>query len=546
MIYNLKSYRFLAYLISFHEYLFSIIKNNPLLKDGKSNVLYKLLSYRGQPVIFFLLFITCYIITPLFDYYFLNPNKYMFLLAEISAVAAVGLLFGYFLLAQFCQIKPVHLISIRGIHFVWFVFIFFLILLVLIIVTADSIPLFLALKTRDPYELSVARANFLKARTGIEQLFVYANAVLTTSFLPYVILLSFFRSYALRWYFLAVPYLYSFLTLEKVFFLKFILPFISYCSSLINRPNYKKYVIIGVFSIPLVIYLNTVISGFGSQTSSETIEPPLYNAKSFSEFSRSAGPWQSHKTWDVLQLLQPSISWELLHFWQFKKFQQDQKYDLIRQFHQFRPYWQPWQHMESQEHWDSSQFFGSWQSWQLKQLQLLWATPKAECKSDSFFYSASYIGCASNGRIQFLTWRLMAVPVFTASDSLKLFEEKYKGHLFWGRTSTLLSALFGVQNVKFERETFSSEWGQDTTGTASANSVFIIEQYINFGWFGVILSSILVGYMFAVLRRSKDLALASMSIALSISLIVGGLISTMLSGGFLALFIFLFFVKLDD
>ncbi len=408
---------------------------------------YKLLSYRAQPIIFFMFFVTYYMFTPLLVYC-CAPDHFMLLLAKISIVAAIGLLFGYIVLSRLLYIKPVHLVNISTKKFISFIFFVFIIFLVLVITTSDNVPLFFALKNRDVYEIALSRAHFLKARVGMERLFVYANAVLTASFLPYIILVSFVREYSFSWYVIAIPYFYSFLLLEKAFFLKFVLPFISYCSTFIHRSYNKKYLLLAVISIPLVIFTNTVISGFGSSSSSSS--------------------------WDA---------------------------KLNRKVEELK------------------------------------------CGS---FYSAGYTVCANNGRFNFILWRMIAVPVFTARDSLALFEEKYKDNLFYGRTSTFISRLFHAQHVEFERETFNSEWGTDGSGTASANSVFIIEQFVNFGWLGVLLSSVLVGYMFAVLRRSTDIALASMSILLSMSLFIGGLIPTMLSSGYLALFGFLFFVKLDD
>jgi len=114
-----------------------------------------------------------------------------------------------------------------------------------------------------------------------------------------------------------------------------------------------------------------------------------------------------------------------------------------------------------------------------------------------------------------------------------------------GRTSSAVSLLTRQKNIKFEREVFNLQWGGEETGTASANSVFIIEQFVNFGWLGVIISSILVGYIFNLLSRSKDTALSSLTIIFSLSLFCGGFISTMLSGGYLFLFAFLYIVHLE-
>lgn len=405
-------------------------------------VLYKLFASSSQPIIFFSIYIAFYCITPLIDYYFLSANPYMLQLAQIASLAALCMIIGYAVIPRYLIIKPLHLFKIKGSYFVGAVISFFVLFVCVLMLTAKNIPLYMAFKVRDPYKLSIARAEFLKARQGYEIIFLYIHTMITTSFLPYVIFLGFVRNYAGRWYIFSIPYLYSFIFLEKAFFLRFILPFMSLTVSKVKEGYYKKYFFPALLSIPLVVIFNTFVSGFGTASGTEGTH---------------------HKA--------PSI------------------------------------------------------------------------KSSSF-YSANYQN-ANSGILQFITWRVGAVPVFSASDSLKLYKEKYHEHPLYGRTSTLVSHALGMNNIKFEREVFQAQWGGEETNTASSNAVFVIEQYVNFGWLGVLLSALLVGYIFAVLMRSKDLALAALSVTLALSLLFGGLMSTMVSCGFLALFSFLYLVKLE-
>jgi hypothetical protein len=379
------------------------------------------------------------LLTPLILYYAVESDPYMIQLAALSAVALISMALGFFVVPKLLIVKPVELFAIKTNSFIWFIFLLFILFLIVVIATAKSIPLFQAFKSRDPYELAIARANFLKAREGYEKILVYINSILTSSFVPYIILQSFIREYPSRWFLLLVPYLYSFIFIEKIFFLKFILPFLSLTSLLKDRKNYKKYFWIALLSIPVLIYINTVISGFGGGAISE---------------------------------------------------------------------------------------------------------PRSNLTCGKF-YSANYSGCANNGHMKFIAWRIIAVPTFTAADSLRLFDSQYNHKFFMGKTSSAISIITRQQNIKFEREVFKSEWSGEETGTASANSGYIIEQFVNFGWLGIILSSLIIGYIFAILRQSKDYALASLTIIFSLGILFGGFMATMLSAGFLFLFGFLFFAQLE-
>ena len=405
-------------------------------------MIYKILAYKSQVYLLLIFMFFLYLITPLLIYIQFDADPYMLLLSKMALISIVGVLCGFWLLPRFIHIHSCPIISMSGKKFTLIIFLIFFLFITIVIATAENIPLLLALKNRDPDELGAARALFLKARTGYQSVFVYINAVLTTSFIPYAILLSFIRGYAFKWFFLATPYFYSFIFLEKVFFLKFILPFISYLASFKDKKYYKRYLCVSLISIPLVIYINTVISGFGSQKIA--INKPIN---------------------------------------------------------------------------------------------------QTACAQ---YYTAKYVSCANKSHLGFIAWRIIAVPVFTAADSLKLFRLKYNNQLLLGRTSTALSFITHQQNVKFEREVFNSEWGGDSTRTASANSAYFIEQYVNFGWLGLILSSILIGFIYSVLNKSSDVALSSLAIVLSFNLALGGFIACMLSGGFLLLFTFLFFVRLEE
>ncbi|PJD96593.1 MAG: hypothetical protein CK426_08080 [Legionella sp.] len=497
---------------------------------------YEWFSPKMQFYVFIMVLFIFYCLIPLGNYFLNDGDIYFLKLSLLSCVSMLFLFIG-FKLANLIKLNKKAIRSIKITHFIACIFIVFLFFVFLIVVTAKSIPLIDAFRSYNVDQLVESRGNFLKARQGYERILLYANGILTTSFLPYIIILTFVNNLRYKWLFLLIPYFYSFIFLEKAFFLKFILPFLSYCSVFYFKKNYRIYFWVGIISIPFMIYTNTVLSGFGSDNKITVVPKDFVSTFFFlgsTSFLKFMLPF----------LLCCSVFYFKkncrIYFWvgilsipliiyantMFSGFAKDRKITVVTQ------------HSASIS--DNSGLSLANET-VLSGLRALFINPNCQ----QLFYSARFSKCANDGRLTFIIWRLFAVPIFTATDSIKLFETKYQNQYFWGRTSFVLSTLFNQKRLKFEHEVFKSQWGDDSTRTASANSVYIVEQYVNFGWFGVIMSSIFIGYIFGALKDSQDVALSSLMIIFSYSILLGGFLSTLFSGGYLLLFICLYFIKFN-
>lgn len=154
----------------------------------------------------------------------------------------------------------------------------------------------------------------------------------------------------------------------------------------------------------------------------------------------------------------------------------------------------------------------------------------------NIYFSSDY---TPTGTIDYVVWRVGAVPVFTASDSLRVFEEKFGGQPLLGATSTLLAAIFGVQRVPFESLVFEHQWSKSDIGRS--NTVYFIEGYINFGWAGVLIFSLFVGQCLRWFWKSEDFAFKAIWLLFLNQLFASGLIGTLLSNGYVLLFLFALF-----
>jgi hypothetical protein len=79
---------------------------------------------------------------------------------------------------------------------------------------------------------------------------------------------------------------------------------------------------------------------------------------------------------------------------------------------------------------------------------------------------------------------MVAVPVITAYQGLELFfSNEFHGEYLYGATSSLLSSIFGLERINFERALYQSQFGGSETG--NANQFYLIEAFINYGYLGV-------------------------------------------------------------
>jgi hypothetical protein len=154
------------------------------------------------------------------------------------------------------------------------------------------------------------------------------------------------------------------------------------------------------------------------------------------------------------------------------------------------------------------------------------------------FYSSKYLPV---GPVDHLIWRIVAVPMFTASDTLIVLKEQFSNQPLLGATSTFFSSLFSLERVPLEKLVFEYEWGWNET--ANSNAVYFTEGYANFGWVGVWVYSFFVGQTFRWFRKSEDHAFKALWMIYFLGLFTGGLIGTLLSNGYILMFAACLFLR---
>lgn len=157
------------------------------------------------------------------------------------------------------------------------------------------------------------------------------------------------------------------------------------------------------------------------------------------------------------------------------------------------------------------------------------------------FFSVTYV---PEGGLAHLLWRSVAIPMVTAADAIRVLAEHFNDQPLLGATSSFLAGMFGMERIEYERMVFAAQWGQNETGTGSANSVFFTEAFVNFGWLGVILFSYVVGLLMRMFAVSRDEAFKALWLLFAFGVYTSGLIGMLLSNGFILLFIMALFVRI--
>lgn len=155
------------------------------------------------------------------------------------------------------------------------------------------------------------------------------------------------------------------------------------------------------------------------------------------------------------------------------------------------------------------------------------------------FFASAYVPTSA---IDLLVWRSVGVPIFTAADTLLVFEQQFGGQPLLGATSTFFATLFSLERIPLERLVFEHQWGWNDI--ANANAVFMIDAYVNFGWPGVVAFAFFVGQSLRWFHKSRDEAFKSLWLIYCFALFSGPLIGMLLSNGYVLMFTYALFVRL--
>lgn len=161
-------------------------------------------------------------------------------------------------------------------------------------------------------------------------------------------------------------------------------------------------------------------------------------------------------------------------------------------------------------------------------------------RSNADYVSALY---SPSGPLDYFVWRAFAVPIYTAVDTLFVHSQQFGDQPLMGATSSLLSAIFGLERINLERFVFEHQFG-GWNETANANAVYVVDAYANFGYIGVALFGLFIGQMFRWFRSSTDPAFKSLWTIFAFTLFNASLIGMLFSNGFLYIMFHAIFISI--
>jgi hypothetical protein len=145
------------------------------------------------------------------------------------------------------------------------------------------------------------------------------------------------------------------------------------------------------------------------------------------------------------------------------------------------------------------------------------------------FFSSSF---SPSGGLEYFFWRVIAVPLYTAVDTLYVFYNDLGGVNTLGGTSKLFSMILGVPHVELEKLVFAYQFG-GYNPLANANTNFSVVLFVDFNYLGLIVFSFLLGVIFRVLERSKETVIVCLGYLLAFKVLNAPLIGLFFSAGFL-------------
>jgi len=143
----------------------------------------------------------------------------------------------------------------------------------------------------------------------------------------------------------------------------------------------------------------------------------------------------------------------------------------------------------------------------------------------------------------FIINRTFWIPFITSIDWLTYYNTVLHRELVMGASSSMISGVFGMDRVNLERLVFEFEWGQNESGTGSANTVYFIDIFLNFGYLGVVVSNAILAFIIRFFEFSDNNAAKASFFVYAYFIATSTLIGVLFSSGLLLLMFLVLFVK---
>lgn len=129
--------------------------------------------------------------------------------------------------------------------------------------------------------------------------------------------------------------------------------------------------------------------------------------------------------------------------------------------------------------------------------------------------------------------RVVWIPYVTAYDWLRFQDEVLKGELTYGQQIGVLSWLLGKPRLQLEQMVYDFQLGQPQAGAGAANTIFLVDAKLAFGWGGVVAYCALFSFLAAIIFSSTNEVAKISSVTSFYTAALSPFTATLLSGGLL-------------
>lgn len=137
--------------------------------------------------------------------------------------------------------------------------------------------------------------------------------------------------------------------------------------------------------------------------------------------------------------------------------------------------------------------------------------------------------------------RIAWIPYITAYDWLRFHDQILDGKMTYGQQIGIVSWLRGVPKLQLEQMVYDFQLGQPQAGAGSANTIFLVDAKLAFGWGGVIAYCVLFAFFSAIIFSSANEVVKISSITSFYTAALSPLTATLLSGGLMFYILMAFF-----
>ncbi|MGZ6281301.1 MAG: hypothetical protein ACXWPP_21945 [Ktedonobacteraceae bacterium] len=428
---------------------------------------------------------------------------------ELTGIVAVGVVFYllFYTMLAACAPDPrwgnklrlarfdagVFIQIVAGVYFVFFLY---------VIATAERIALWESLKGTDSQTIALARESLFKARIGWEKSLAYINLLLTSAFVPYALALAYLKKLRYRHGFLVAFVITLLVSLEKSGVIKAFLPLIvlAFSGYLSRRSGY----VFVACTLSLIIGV-TALTKMGSINPAGGVAVQRMEAEAYQAAETRAIEAKAEAKLAETKLAEAKLAEAKLASTAKTGAEAVEASKLVKAAYE--------------------------KAVALERMNAL-AAAEVAAEAEGLKKSLNRFQVVdTRSPLGYVVNRAFWIPYVTAYDWLLYFNKNQHSAYLLGRTNQTIALLTQQDRFNMDQAVFQFEFGNSDTG--SSNTVFLIDAFVNFGWYGVVFSAFLVALLTYLIRRIDNPAAQACFYFYIFQLLVGALFSVMLGGGLL-------------